>query len=116
MERREFVSIAGVAGLGLTMGGTAPAAGPPEEGKQPNILFIMTDQQHAGMMSCTGNKYLKTPAMDRLAREGIRLEKAYVANPVCVPRLAHLSYSGHLVQSGYRSPSFTPSLSISAIL
>jgi len=53
--------------------------------KQPNILFIMTDQQHAGMMSCTGNKWLKTPAMDSLAREGVRFERAYCANPVCVP-------------------------------
>ncbi len=53
--------------------------------QRPNILFIMTDQQHAGMMSCTGNSYLNTPAMDSLARCGIRFERAYVANPVCVP-------------------------------
>jgi arylsulfatase A-like enzyme len=52
---------------------------------RPNILFIMTDQQHAGMMSCTGNKWLQTPALDKLAREGIRFEGAYSANPFCVP-------------------------------
>ncbi len=51
----------------------------------PNVLLILTDQQHSGMMSCTGNKFLHTPAMDRLANEGIRFENAYVANPVCVP-------------------------------
>ena len=45
----------------------------------------MTDQQHAGMMSCTGNRWLKTPAMDRLAASGIRFERAYATNPVCVP-------------------------------
>jgi choline-sulfatase len=50
----------------------------------PNILFIMTDQQHAGMMSCTGNQWLGTPAMDSLARDGIRFERAYATNPVCV--------------------------------
>ncbi|MEE9463437.1 MAG: sulfatase-like hydrolase/transferase, partial [Bacteroidales bacterium] len=38
----------------------------------PNILFIMTDQQFAGMMSCTGNAYLETPALDRLAASGMR--------------------------------------------
>ena len=32
--------------------------------EHPNILVIMTDQQSASMMSCTGNKWLKTPAMD----------------------------------------------------
>jgi arylsulfatase A-like enzyme len=53
--------------------------------QRPNILFIMTDQQHAGMISRTGNAYLKTPALDGLARDGIRFERAYVANPVCVP-------------------------------
>jgi choline-sulfatase len=45
----------------------------------------MTDQQHAGMMSCTGNKWLKTPAMDRLAASGVRFERAFASNPVCVP-------------------------------
>ncbi len=52
---------------------------------RPNILFIITDQQHAGMMSCAGNEYLSTPTMDRLARDGIRFERAYCTNPVCVP-------------------------------
>ena len=39
--------------------------------KQPNILFIITDQQHADMMSCTGNSYLQTPALDSLARDEV---------------------------------------------
>ena len=45
--------------------------------KHPNILLIITDQQHAGMMSCTGNRYLRTPAMDRMASLGVRFELAY---------------------------------------
>jgi len=54
--------------------------------KQPaNILFIMTDQQHAGMLSCAGNPYLKTPMLDSLAATGARFELAYCANPVCMP-------------------------------
>ncbi|MDG1895917.1 MAG: sulfatase-like hydrolase/transferase [Fuerstiella sp.] len=55
------------------------------ENRPPNILLIITDQQHANMMSCTGNKYLTTSAMDSLAQEGIRFANAYVSNPVCVP-------------------------------
>jgi choline-sulfatase len=52
---------------------------------RPNVLYIMTDQQHAGMMSCAGNRWLKTPAMDSLAASGVRFELAYSSNPVCVP-------------------------------
>ena len=53
--------------------------------KQPNILFIMTDQHHARMLSSAGNPYLKTQALDSMAKSGIRFSRAYVTNPVCVP-------------------------------
>ena len=52
---------------------------------RPNLLLIITDQQRADMLSCAGNPYLKTPALDRLAARGIRFERAYCADPVCVP-------------------------------
>lgn len=54
-------------------------------GDRPNILLIITDQQHAGMMSCAGNRWLKTPALDALAARGVRFERAYCGNPVCIP-------------------------------
>ncbi len=53
--------------------------------KKKNIIFICTDQQSAAMMSCTGNKYLKTPAIDSLAENGVRFERAYCSNPICIP-------------------------------
>lgn len=53
--------------------------------RQPNILLIMTDQQAPGLMSCTGNPWLHTPAIDGLAARGVRFENAVCANPVCVP-------------------------------
>ena len=37
------------------------------------------------MMGCAGNAYVNTPAMDRLAATGVRFERAYCTNPVCVP-------------------------------
>ncbi len=52
---------------------------------QPNIVFINTDQQSADAMSCAGNAYLHTPAVDRLARTGVRFPNAYTAHPLCVP-------------------------------
>ena len=67
--------------------GPEPGQGPgPHPGaERPNILFIMTDQQSATMMSCTGNTYLKTPSLDQLAASGMRFELAYSPNPVCIP-------------------------------
>jgi arylsulfatase A-like enzyme len=51
----------------------------------PNIIYIYTDQQSETMMSCAGNEYLKTPAMDYIANSGIRFTRAYATNPVCAP-------------------------------
>lgn len=51
----------------------------------PNILLILTDQQSATMMGCAGNAYVRTPTMDSLAASGVRFERAYCTNPVCVP-------------------------------
>ena len=85
MRRREFIATTAASTAGLMLGRMASAKDSPKKLQPPNILFIMTDQQHAGMMSCTGNKWLKTPAMDRLAASGTRFERAFASNPVCVP-------------------------------
>ncbi len=83
MNRRTFIrtSTAAVASGALANS----LSGSSHSEQTPNILFIMTDQQHSGMMSCTGNTLLSTPALDQLAAEGVRFENAYASNPVCVP-------------------------------
>ncbi len=53
--------------------------------EKTNVLLIITDQQTADAMSCAGNKYLHTPALDKLASSGIRFEKNYVTQPLCLP-------------------------------
>jgi len=57
----------------------------PSCAKRLNVLLVMTDEQCADAMSCVGNRYLKTPNMDRLARDGVVFEKAYTTQPLCVP-------------------------------
>ena len=52
---------------------------------RPNILFIWTDQQAPGAMKCAGNPHLSTPAMDAMAANGVRFERAYCTDPICVP-------------------------------
>ncbi len=65
-----------------------------------NLLFIMTDQQRWDAMSCAGNTVLKTPNLDKLARQGARFANFYSACPVCVPaRTAILT--GHSIESNH---------------
>ena len=85
MNRRDFLRTVTTAAACAAGGRSALAENAAGKDDRPNILFIITDQQHAGMMSCTGNKWLETPAMDLLAGGGIRFEMAYCTNPVCVP-------------------------------
>jgi choline-sulfatase len=81
MKRRDFVKTTAAASIAAAGGISAQG----KEARRPNIVYIFTDQQSATMMSCTGNKWLKTPAMDYLAANGVRFERAYTSNPVCVP-------------------------------
>ena len=51
---------------------------------KPNILLIMCDQLRADALGCTG-KWVKTPNIDRIAREGVRFSNCVTNSPVCLP-------------------------------
>jgi arylsulfatase A-like enzyme len=51
----------------------------------PNFLLLITDQQTHSALSCAGNPWLRTPAMDSLAARGTRFSSAYCPYPVCSP-------------------------------
>ncbi|MEK9772403.1 MAG: arylsulfatase [Opitutae bacterium] len=61
--------------------------------KQPNVVFVITDDQGYGDLGCTGNPVIKTPHLDRLANESVWLTDYHVA-PTCSPTRAALM-SGH---------------------
>lgn len=52
---------------------------------RPNVVYIFTDQQYGGAMSCVGNQDVHTPAMDRLAAQGTLFEQTYCTQPLCTP-------------------------------
>ncbi|WP_111708249.1 arylsulfatase [Lutibacter citreus] len=52
--------------------------------KQPNVIFILTDDQGYGDIAANGNKVIKTPNMDNLHNEGVRLTN-YHTGPTCAP-------------------------------
>lgn len=76
------------------MGGVSVLAAP-----QPNILFILTDDQGWATLGCYGSKRVPTPHLDRLAREGVRFTDAYVM-PQCTPTRAALLTGQHTARNG----------------
>lgn len=57
---------------------------------RPNVLFVLSDDQGAWAMGCAGNRDVRTPALDALAKSGTRFENFFCTSPVCSPARASL--------------------------
>src|SRR5437867_4141076 len=57
---------------------------------RPDIVVLLTDQQRADALGAVGTAGLRTPALDRLAREGALFSRAFCATPQCSPSRAAL--------------------------
>jgi arylsulfatase len=77
ISRREF--LAGAAGSASVLR-AAPS--------RPNILFIMVDEMRWDAMGCEKHPIVRTPNLDRLARQGVRFASTYTVSPVCSPARA----------------------------
>src|SRR5580704_12209554 len=49
----------------------------------PNVLFILTDDQRFDLLGCAGHAILKTPNIDRLAKQGVRFRNMFVSTSIC---------------------------------
>jgi arylsulfatase A-like enzyme len=70
-----------------------PAATPP-----PNLIFILSDDLAQGDLGVYGQRLIRTPRLDRMAREGTRYTQAYSGTSVCAPSRASLLtglHTGH---------------------
>ena len=66
--------------------------------QRPNILYIMCDDMGYGDLSCYGQQHFRTPHIDRLAAQGMRMTSAYAGSPVSAPSRASFmtgQHSGH---------------------
>jgi arylsulfatase A-like enzyme len=61
-----------------------------QQAAKPNVIFILTDDMGYGDLSCYGNPLIKTPHLDRLAREGFKSGAFMVPSPACTPARAAL--------------------------
>jgi len=76
----------------------AQAAPPRPVSEKPNVIFFMADELAYFEVGYMGNKYLKTPNIDKMAKEGIIFTNAYAGNCVCAPTRSTLMqglHSGH---------------------
>lgn len=55
---------------------------------QPNVIFVLTDDQGPWAAGCYGNHEIHTPNIDRLANTGVRFENFFCSSPVCSPSRA----------------------------
>ncbi len=89
----------------------------PEPRTKPNIVFILCDDLGYGDLGITGHPYAKSPNIDRLAKEGIRFNEAYMSAAWCAPSRAALMtgiyparYFNKTRQISVRRPSLTGEL------
>ncbi len=66
---------------------------------RPNIIFVLTDDQGYGDLSCLGNPILKTPELDRLHADSVRLTDFHVA-PMCTPTRGELMTGQDALRNG----------------
>ena len=86
LDRREFLKAAGLGAAAVVAGPSdrLPAAKTTPR-KTPDILLIITDQQHINSISAGGCKHIRTPAMDALMKRGTAFALSHSVNPVCGP-------------------------------
>jgi choline-sulfatase len=90
------------------------SAGPPP--RRPNVLFVYTDDQALWTIGAYGNREVKTPSFDRLAREGAIFRNAFTVTPVCSPSRASMMTGRHPTSLGiddWINPNTEPDLGLS---
>lgn len=89
-------TVACLLGLGLALEGDLSIAQPI----RPNVVLILVDDLGWVDTGAYGSTFYETPAIDRLAREGVRFTEFYTASPVCSPTRASLMTGQHPARVG----------------
>lgn len=71
--------------------------------RQPNVLFVMADDLGYGELGSFGQQKIRTPRLDKLATEGMRLTRHYCGSPVCAPSRCVLMTGKHPGKAAVRN-------------
>merc|ERR1719419_793511 len=71
--------------------------------RKPNFVLMMVDDLGIGDVGCYGNDTIRTPNIDRLASEGVKLTQHIAAAPLCTPSRAAFVTGRYAVRSGMGS-------------
>ena len=75
-------------GLSACTGSTSEAD--RSKARQPNVIFVFTDDQRFNSLGITGDQVTQTPNIDRLATEGVFFRNAFITSPICGPSRANI--------------------------
>jgi arylsulfatase A len=96
----------GIIALVVTSFIIPPAQSHAETTRPPNIVFVLADDLGYAELGCYGQKKIRTPCLDQLAREGVRFTEFYCGNAVCAPSPCVLmtgKHAGHAFVRDNRS-------------
>lgn len=82
---------------------TNPCVPAAEVPVKPNVIFVLSDDLAQGDVGCYGQKLIKTPYLDAMAREGTRFTQAYCGTSVCAPSRTSLMIGQHTGHSPIRA-------------
>lgn len=100
--RRDFIKAIGAGTLSFTVSGAQPDPRTQARGHakpRPNVILVLTDDQGYGDLGCHGNKAIRTPALDKLSKQSMRLTNFYVC-PLCSPTRASLMTGRYNYRTG----------------
>lgn len=103
MNRRDFMKLAGIGAAGLAIQGNVSTAESVDKANKPNIIFILTDDLAMGDVGCFGQKKIKTPNLDCMAKEGTKYTQFYTGTSVCAPSRVSLMTGLHMGHSPVRA-------------
>ena len=98
-SRRDFLKMVGISAVAVSASSVVEAArraSVGHDGKRPNIILFLTDQQRLSAIGAYGKTVCKTPVIDKLAADGVLFKNAYTACTLCSPARASIITGQHI--------------------